>query len=913
MPDDPNDSVSSPAPNGDPAVPHGDSAAKVDPDHIQTVSGGPSPISMPVADDSFGADAPTAAGAHVVPDDLPGTPSSRRLPKKRQIGPYVLIRLIGRGGMGTVYEAIDTRLNRHVALKVMRTEQEDADPKEIERFRREAQNAGKLRHPNIVPVHDVGVQDGQDYLVMDLVDGVTLSEAIRQQQFTYREKVTLLEKVARAVQYAHEQGVIHRDLKPSNVIVEQRTGGSSSLARAGSTLLGPRAPAAAKQREAGSSPPAAGTAALLNPQSSIRNPQSLEPLVMDFGLAKDLSQDSSLSASGQMLGTPAYMPPEQAMVHTEDVGPRSDVYGLGAILYELLTGRPPFTAESIMPLLKAVIMDEPVPPRRIDPKVPRDLETICLKCLEKEAARRYESAASLADDLKNWLDGDPIKARAYTWTYRAAKKIAKHRVPVALATLVFVLLVSFGGWYAWEWWKEYGKWTKVFSQDFSESQDLSAFEFPNSEPWKVENGTLVIPHGKPCWLRSVRLSGETRLELRIRFPKSLDGLDMFINSQFESDYRTAPGFSAQVAGYSGSVDFVSRNEHTKNNADTTSGVLSCIEPRRTYSVVFQHVDGRLSLFVDGQEVSWQSELLPVAGQGLDRIGLRTWSGDGVEVFSIRVFRRALAQKTSPVAVADGLYKAGHTEDALREYRAIADDYEKTGIAELALTKAYLIACSHTGGPVGQTPGPATKPLDDGEKVAAEIRTLLDKNHLKSRYRAQVLEAEALALWRKGRFRQALDCAKRIAAEDCDTRIVLRMLNARREPLTADVGRDLLNLIAKCRRLSRLDIGGLGLTDIDALRGLSLTALNCGGNRLDSLEPLRDMPLTWLECSGNLLTDLEPLRRNEPKLKYLNCENNFLTSLEPLRGMKLEALIIKGNQLESLEPLRGMSLNPDYSS
>jgi len=383
----------------------------------------------------------SAAPSAPSPEAPTGEP---KLPTVRKLGPYALLRLLGRGGMGAVWEGLDTRLNRHVALKVMRAE-EDADPKEIERFRREAQNAGKLRHPNIVPVHDVGVEAGQDYLVMDLVDGVTLGEALRQRQMTYKEKAALLEKVARAVQYAHEQGVIHRDLKPSNVMLEERAGGSSGASGLARRPLTPDSHGSSRPSPAQGRGPALPS----DPQSAIRDPQSAEPLVMDFGLAKDMTQDSSLSGSGQMLGTPAYMPPEQALAKTQEIGPRSDVYGLGAILYEMLTGRPPFTAESIMPLLKAVVMDNPAPPRRIDPRVPRDLETICLKCLEKEPARRYGSAAALADDLKAWGAGEAISARAAGPLERAAKWARRRPAVAALIGVSAVALVALMGGGLW--------------------------------------------------------------------------------------------------------------------------------------------------------------------------------------------------------------------------------------------------------------------------------------------------------------------------------------------------------------------------------------------------------------------------------------------------------------------------------
>ncbi|MCY3021784.1 MAG: protein kinase, partial [Planctomycetota bacterium] len=354
---------------------------------------------------------PSLAGAppHPGPDQTQPAPI-------RKLGPYELVRLIGRGGMGAVWEALDTRLNRRVALKVM-VAGAHASEHDTERFRREAQNSAKLRQPHIVPVHDFGVEAGHHYLVMALVDGVVLADALRQRQFTYREKATLLEKVARAVHYAHEQGVIHRDLKPSNIMLEYKTGAASSR------RVVPETPA------------------LVTQQAALSTTEAPEPLVMDFGLAKDLASDSSLSQSGQVVGTPAYMPPEQAEGRIKDVGPHSDVYSLGAILYEMLTGRAPFTGENLMQILRATTAEDPVPPRQITPGVPRDLETVCLKCLEKKPERRYASAEALADDLNAWLSGDSISARPPTLPERIIKRVRKNPSLYAVSLVALAVIV----------------------------------------------------------------------------------------------------------------------------------------------------------------------------------------------------------------------------------------------------------------------------------------------------------------------------------------------------------------------------------------------------------------------------------------------------------------------------------------
>ncbi|MCY3020641.1 MAG: protein kinase [Planctomycetota bacterium] len=837
----------------------------------------------------------------------------------RRLGPYTLIRLLGRGGMGAVWEALDTRLNRRVAVKVM-VAGEHASEHDMERFRREAQNSAKLRHPNIVPVHDFGIEAGQQYLVMDLVDGVMLADALRQRQFTYREKAILLEKVARAVHYAHEQGVIHRDLKPSNIMLE--------FAKSGSSF--------------GDGQPSSSTNVAL---PADERPLG-DPLVMDFGLAKDIAKDSSLSQSGQVMGTPAYMPPEQAEGRIKDVGPRSDVYGLGAILYEMLTGRVPFTGENAMQVLRAALSDDPTPPRLIDPKIPRDLETICLKCLEKDSERRYAGAGALADDLKHWLEDEPILARPYTWTYRTAKKIAKYRVPVALATLVFVLCAGFGGWYGWEWWKTYGKWTLVFEQDFGKNADLSAWEFydkrnrTEAQPWPVNGGSLRHVRDECAWLKDVRLAGEVRLEIALRFPDALSGMDLFINSRWQKGHEHPAGYSAQVAGWGGTVDFVSRND-TPDIVDTTSGVPSRIRPATLHKVVFQREGNWLTLAVDGAEVARQADLLPLVGEGYDRIGLREWYAPS-EVLAIRVYRRALPQKANPIVAGDALFERGHAEDAERKYVEIAHDYPGTAIGDLALSKAFLVAAWR---------GPS------GQQSAQTIKAELDHQYPSSPHRAQTLEMEAWTSWKAGRFQDALSLLPQIRRFDKDTRIVLRFLNIRREILPDDVQQSLLQAIAEIPGLNRLNVSALGLAQIDPLSGMKLTWLNCADNKLSSLEPLRHMPLTdlycvrnrigslepisgaplrELTCDENELASLEPLRSNRSlgqlfcshnhindlgplsgvPLWMLNCADNPITSLEPLRGMRFASLDCSYCPIDSLDPLRGMplqSLTCGYSS
>jgi WD40 repeat protein/tRNA A-37 threonylcarbamoyl transferase component Bud32 len=304
-------------------------------------------------------------------------------------GDYELVRLIARGGMGIVYKARQKTLNRTVALKMI-LGGNLASPDEVQRFKLEAEAAAQLEHPGIVPIHEVGEHAGQHYFSMGYVEGGSLATRLKKGPLPPREAASLMRQVALSVEYAHRNNIIHRDIKPANILLDKDG----------------------------------------------------NPKVSDFGLAKGLRSDSNLTIAGQVVGTASYMPPEQASAKSELIGPVSDVYSLGATLYCLLTGRPPFQSADMVETLKQVVEQEAVSPRQLNAAVDRDLETICLKCLQKEPARRYHSAAHLADDLDNWLAGRPITARPVTQAERAWRWCRRNPAVAVLTAAVVVLLIG---------------------------------------------------------------------------------------------------------------------------------------------------------------------------------------------------------------------------------------------------------------------------------------------------------------------------------------------------------------------------------------------------------------------------------------------------------------------------------------
>lgn len=321
----------------------------------------------------------------------------------RYVGQYEIVEEIARGGMGVVFKARQQKLKRIVALKMILAGQL-ADEADVERFQREAQAAGQLRHPHIVAIHEIGEHDGHHYFTMDYIDGHSLADRLRDKSISPQEAAVLLKTLAETIHFAHQKGTLHRDLKPANILIDS-----------------------------------SGT-----------------PHVTDFGLAKAViaNEDASraeLTASGQILGTPSHMSPEQASGKHKEIGPAADIYSLGSVLFACLTGRAPFVADTPVDTLLQVIRDEPLSPRLLNSNVPRDLNTICLKCLGKSPKERYATAADLAADLERFLAGDPIQARLVGPLARGGKWAWKQRKAlfIAAAAMVVGTLLTYGGWSGW--------------------------------------------------------------------------------------------------------------------------------------------------------------------------------------------------------------------------------------------------------------------------------------------------------------------------------------------------------------------------------------------------------------------------------------------------------------------------------
>jgi serine/threonine protein kinase/class 3 adenylate cyclase len=887
--------------------------------------------------------------------------NEERMPQQTEImiGKYRLLEAIGEGGMGKVWKVRD-QFGNIVAIKMLKAG-EGASSHQLERFKREAAIMAKLSHRNICHIHEIGEAEGVIYIAMEFVDGASLAEVIghggdttpvtrspsksrrssdlsdliaeikegrktaSETRFTAgtatssngaqkslssssllmlptQRVLALVSAVCDAIQFAHEHGVFHRDLKPANIMI--RPDG--------------------------------------------------EPVVMDFGLAKVEAQgkvgEASISIEGQIVGTIEYMAPEQAHA-SKQVTERADVYSLGAILYQLLTGKKHFhSSGNLLQDMEKLRDHVPVAPRRINRAIDKDLETITLKGLQADPARRYGSVRQMREDIRRYQEGDTITARRPTIAYRLVTYVRKNRVAFSFGVTIFLLALLFGAYSYDDWRKQWGDWTEAMNVDFSKSPDGPAqgdwlkerfvFENPQTtlevEPWPVSHGAMVMRQHEWCWLKKVQISADSKVVVDLRFSGKPEAFQICINSKrrLRQSENDPPGYSCRFGIWGGSLDLITQNDLDRKGdlnsllVSSTPQKISDGEPNdpnenaaaRKIVLTFQRQGDTVSLLVNGKEAHREVYLMPLIGQhdphtdrdaNYESIGIRTW-GRNVEVLRVRAFRFKLPEKASPIVAGDALVESGYLDDAVRKYKTIASDYQtvSNSVAALALTKGYLLAAQLTDSNVSDEQlnyflGELRKPvaLQWWQSIQGDAR----RNYL-----GRVREIEALIQWNNGMYQKALGSFPDIFKANPASRIVIECLQSEHKPLEPRVSEELLRWTAKtfarAPELAGLDINSFQITNLDPLNSIrSLRGLDCSRNQLTSLDSLKNMiQLRALYCGQNYVSTLEPL--NALSLIELYCNNNRIETLEPLRPMHLlERLYCGSNQIKSLSPLKGKPL------
>jgi serine/threonine protein kinase/class 3 adenylate cyclase len=888
--------------------------------------------------------------------------NDERMPPQQtevMIGKYRLLDAIGEGGMGKVWRARD-QFGNIVAIKMMKAG-EGASSHQLERFKREAAIMARLSHRNICHIHEIGEAESVIYIAMEFVDGASLAEVIchggdptpvsrspskprrsgdlsdliaeikegrktaSEIRFTAgragssntgqksprsssllmlpsQRVLALVSAVCDAIQFAHEHGVFHRDLKPANIMI--RPDG--------------------------------------------------EPVVMDFGLAKVEVQgkpgEASISIEGQIVGTIDYMAPEQAHA-SKHVTERADVYSLGAILYQLLTGKKHFhSSGNLLHDLEKLRDHMPVAPRRINRAIDRDLETIALKALQADPARRYASVRQMREDIRRYQEGDTITARRPTFAYRLVTFVRKNRVAFSFGATIFLLALLFSAYSYNDWRKQWGDWTEAMDIDFSKSpkglvqgdwlKERFVFENPKTtsevEPWSVSHGAMVMRQHEWCWLKKVQISADSKVVVDLRFSGKPEAFQICINSKrrLRQSENDPPGYSCRFGIWGGSLDLIAQNDLDRKG-DLNSLLVSSTPQNisdggpygpnenaaaRRIVLTFQRQGDTVSLLVNGKEAHREVYLMPLIGQhdpnadrdaNYENIGIRTW-GRNVELLRVRAFRFKLPEKASPIVAGDTLVESGYLDDALRKYKTIASDYQSVSnsVAALALTKGYLLAAHLADSQVADEQlnyflGELRKPiaLRWWQSIQGDAR----KNYL-----GRVTEVEALIQWNKEMYQKALGLFPDIFKANPASRIVIECLQSEHKPLAPRVSEELLEWTAKtfarAPELAGLDINSFQITNLDPLNSIrSLRSLDCSRNQLTSLDSLKNMvQLRALYCGQNRISTVEPLKALS--LIELYCNDNRIENLEPLRPMHLlERLYCGGNQIKSLLPLEGKPL------
>ena len=732
------------------------------------------------------------------------------------IGKFKVLELLGRGGFGIVYKAHDPELDRMVAVKVPRSSTFSSSEEE-RRFLREASSAAQLKHPGIVEVFHIAGEGGTPYIVSEYVEGLDLAQILSGRRMTFRRSAELLARVAEAVDYAHQHKVIHRDIKPSNILIDGEG----------------------------------------------------RPHVTDFGLARREDEETTVTLEGQVLGTPAYMSPEQATGETDVMDSRTDIYSLGVMFYELLTGEVPFRGSKRM-MIHQLLNDEPRSPSRLNERIPLDLETICLKAMSKSPNRRYPSAGEMAEDLQRFLRGEPINARPVGPSERFRRWCARNPLVAGLGAAVLLLMMAMTAG------------ATIAALRIASERDAKEQAFlSREEAWRVQRQRAL--EASEAMAQESLLAAEAG-----RWEEA--------QTRARSAQRLAPDgpwgeYAFGMVAWK-RTDFQTAEEHFRKAQEIDTGH----EPSK--AALLQVLDesdltGDAAKLVaeDPEQQSWQA--LRSAAETL---------------YGARRFREAESAYTRALKLLEHPKGVPDTDDWGKLLGA-ADRFLVSALfpeARAACERA-LQALDAKGAKSPSARSRAKQKLAEAERGLKEVWQEL----------AEMRDEAAAWVECEGFYESICELppdeqGRRVTAKlsrlhGAAFNVAWNVEDGALTELRFQSRKSSLRHLQPFRglRLERLDVSITQVVELQPLQGMPLKELDCSRSRVRDLSPLRGMPLESLNCSGTEVADLGSLAGL--KLAALDCSATKVTDLSPLKGMSLRSLNVSSTEVSDLAPLRGMAL------
>ena len=783
---------------------------------------------------------------------------------------YTFHRSIGRGGMKLITEVHDKDTSRQIAVAEL------LDPSkkmQYARFVREAKITGNLEHPNIVPIHDIGIsENGTPYFTMKLLKGETLASVLKKlkdgdpeyvEKWTLTRLLMVFRKICNGIGFAHTKNVVHLDLSPENV----------QLGEFGDVLVLDW-----------------GLAKIIGDQDD------LDEDFTDEDIDKASYQDGMplMTMDGDIKGTPGYMAPEQAAGRNTERDVRTDIYALGAILYSILTYEPPVRTQQVDKMLADTIEGRINPIRKnlVRHHIPSAMIAVTLKALRLDAGRRYQSVREMRKEIDAFISGFATEAEQANAFKESILFLKRHRVAATLGTIIFAMFIFVWSLFIEEKRLQTADWKLVFNENFrTANYDISRLAFTDellryqTDPWKVTDEGLYCQKNGWIWLNDISVLGDVKIEIKVKLTGSADLLWLSINSKRSNlarRWNKPSGYTFQFGGFN-STSNVLYKSNVVQGIDMAMESVDKVSQNIYHTIIMTRIGTEIVVSVDGIEKVNVTDMFPPTGRGFKEIGVKSMSGK-IKIASLSISRLGLPEKASPLITGDVLVENLHFSEAVDKYITIAEDFGTGDVAEKALAKAYFTA--------------ATKLNGDQSKLLRKIKFKIELNFTKYKYNEEILEVDALKAWTEKKYNQAFIAVDKLLKLNADTAVVPKILQIAHTPLSEAVGQKLLNRIAQSKNIYHLDISNYGLSEISAIKGMPLSMLDCSRNNLRELYPLVNMQLKRLDCSYNSIKELESLKY--VTVEELDCSNNNLTELFPLRNSLLTSLNILGNTVSDIE-------------